>query len=134
MADEIVYFIRRQEEVTDFVGTSSERALAMVKANHKSEKGYKKAKLLDCKKCGRRHGSKACPAYGAECHNCGGRNHFRTKCYKKKVNVLDQISYRSRSRRPSQETNRQRILKVSSCWRSRYFISVGHWLTSAHNK
>ena len=78
-ADEIVGFVRRQEEVTDFAGTSSERALAMVKANHKSEKGYKKAKLFDCKKCGRRHGPKVCPAYGAECHNCGGRNHLRTK-------------------------------------------------------
>ncbi len=34
----------------------------------------------DCKKCGRRHGPRACPAYGKTCDSCGKPGHFRKMC------------------------------------------------------
>lgn len=55
-------------------------------------------KARACRYCGRRqHEDKtSCPAYGKECHECGGANHFAVVCEKKKkktVNAVEQKSW-----------------------------------------
>ena len=41
----------------------------------------------ECKYCGRRHGKRDCPAFGQICHQCNGRNHFKSCCRSKKPSV-----------------------------------------------
>ena len=41
----------------------------------------------ECKYCGRRHGKRDCPAFGQICHQCNGRNHFKSCCRSKKPTV-----------------------------------------------
>ena len=36
--------------------------------------------VRDCDKCGCSHGRSDCPAFGKECHKCGGKNHFIKMC------------------------------------------------------
>lgn len=36
--------------------------------------------LAFCHKCGNKHESRQCPAYGATCHKCGKNNHFSKVC------------------------------------------------------
>ncbi len=33
-----------------------------------------------CRKCGKSHQPKQCPAYGVECHKCGKQNHYAKMC------------------------------------------------------
>ena len=37
-------------------------------------------KTFDCKKCGRRHGPRSCPAFGSTCPKCEKPNHWASKC------------------------------------------------------
>ena len=37
----------------------------------------------DCKRCGRKHGPKQCPAYGKECSKCKKKGHFAEQCRSK---------------------------------------------------
>ena len=37
----------------------------------------------DCKRCGRKHGPKQCPAYGKECSKCEKKGHFAEQCHSK---------------------------------------------------
>ena len=37
-------------------------------------------RIMKCKFCAASH----CPAYGATCHNCNGRNHYARCCFKSK--------------------------------------------------
>ncbi len=39
-----------------------------------------KADSFICKKCGKSHLPRQCPAFGATCHACGKRNHFASVC------------------------------------------------------
>ena len=57
-------------------------------------------KISDCNLCGHAHEKGDCPAYGKECHKCGGKNHFRNKCRSKKGSKSKSES-RCDSRRPS---------------------------------
>lgn len=43
-------------------------------------KANKKPASGDCRRCGKTHEPRQCPAYGAVCHNCGKRNHFSKVC------------------------------------------------------
>ncbi|MFK7810270.1 MAG: reverse transcriptase domain-containing protein, partial [Saprospiraceae bacterium] len=44
----------------------------------------------DCKKCGRRHKRRSCPAFGKNCFTCNGKGHFSSQCRKKQsVNNVD---------------------------------------------
>ena len=42
-----------------------------------------------CLYCGQKHAMRKldCPAWGKQCKNCGGKNHFQTKCKNSKVRV-----------------------------------------------
>ncbi|KAI5753548.1 hypothetical protein M8J77_001197 [Diaphorina citri] len=47
--------------------------------------------VYDCKKCGKRHGKRECPAYDKRCSGCGAMGHFKVGCRKKdarKVNMI----------------------------------------------
>ena len=37
----------------------------------------------DCKRCGRKHGPKQCPAFGKECSKCKRKGHFAEQCRSK---------------------------------------------------
>ena len=39
-----------------------------------------RSRQYKCKKCGRRHGPRSCPAYGKTCDACGKPNHFSPMC------------------------------------------------------
>ena len=41
-----------------------------------------------CRKCGRAHGPKACPAYGKQCRSCGGWNHFAVGCTRNQTHFV----------------------------------------------
>ncbi len=46
-------------------------------------KQQKEKELFNCKRCGRRHPPKQCPAYGKVCAKCKGQNHFAKQCFSK---------------------------------------------------
>ena len=51
---------------------------------------------FSCKRCGRAHGPRECPAYGKCCKSCGNKNHFAKMCRtRKKVNLLDSQQHES---------------------------------------
>ncbi|XP_048747335.2 uncharacterized protein K02A2.6-like [Ostrea edulis] len=41
--------------------------------------------IQNCKKCGKSHALKKCPAYGQTCHECGKPNHYAKMCRSKKT-------------------------------------------------
>ena len=41
-------------------------------------------RIMKCKFCATSHVRGNCPAYGATCHNCNGRNHYARCCFKSK--------------------------------------------------
>ncbi|XP_030760328.1 uncharacterized protein K02A2.6-like [Sitophilus oryzae] len=41
-----------------------------------------KKEIFNCKKCGKNHKIRECPAYGKKCAACKERNHFATMCHK----------------------------------------------------
>jgi len=45
-------------------------------------------KVTDCRFCGFDYMKEKCPAFGKDCRACGGKNHFRSKCTKKEVNLI----------------------------------------------
>lgn len=53
------------------------------KQNKRCEKKsyqQQKAESFICKKCGKSHPPRQCPAFGATCHACGKSNHFASVC------------------------------------------------------
>ena len=45
-------------------------------------------KKKQCKRCGTAHKFRECPAWGATCDKCGGRNHYASKCLTRRVQVV----------------------------------------------
>ena len=41
-------------------------------------------RIMKCKFCATSHDRGDCPAYGATCHKCNGRNHYARCCFKSK--------------------------------------------------
>jgi len=44
-------------------------------------------RIVKCKFCGSFHNRGSCPAYGATCHKCNGRNHYARCCLKSRSNI-----------------------------------------------
>jgi len=44
-------------------------------------------RIVKCKFCGSSHNRGSCPAYGATCHKCNGRNHYARCCLKSRSNI-----------------------------------------------
>ena len=47
--------------------------------------GYSGREKKSCKRCGKTHGYKECPAWGRRCNRCQGMNHFGNMCRSKTV-------------------------------------------------
>ena len=45
-------------------------------------------KKKQCRRCGTAHKFRECPAWGATCDKCGGRNHYASKCLTRRVQVV----------------------------------------------
>ena len=45
-------------------------------------------KKKQCKRCGTAHMFRECPAWGATCAKCGGRNHYASKCLTRRVQFV----------------------------------------------
>ncbi|RXN33946.1 Transposon Ty3-I Gag-Pol [Labeo rohita] len=55
----------------------------MQKCRMSKVKQPKEKELFNCKRCGRKHPPKQCPAYGKICAKCKGQNHFAKQCFSK---------------------------------------------------
>lgn len=55
--------------------------------NNKENKRNKILERYDCKKCGKNHKPRSCPAYGKECNLCRKLNHFEIGCKNKNKKV-----------------------------------------------
>ena len=62
--------------------------------NDQSKRDHTKAtttsamKQYKSRRCGTTHEVRKCPAYGAACLKCNGRNHFRSQCKSKNVHEV----------------------------------------------
>lgn len=67
---------------------SSSVAAVTERAQKQSSSKWKQQnekEMFNCKRCGKRHRPKQCPAYGKTCAKCGGQNHFAKQCLTKKT-------------------------------------------------
>ena len=48
------------------------------------KKKEQESMIINCNRCGRNHGLRACPAYGQKCTACSGLNHYASHCKQKK--------------------------------------------------
>ncbi|XP_034068255.1 uncharacterized protein LOC117543794 [Gymnodraco acuticeps] len=51
---------------------------AQTRSTQRSEEG-----TFSCKRCGSKHKPQQCPAFGKQCSNCQGQNHFAKQCFSK---------------------------------------------------
>jgi len=50
----------------------------------------RKDEKFQCKRCGKKHGPRQCPAYGKVCNNCRKPNHFSRQCRVKKLKEVEE--------------------------------------------
>ncbi|GFX56314.1 transposon Tf2-9 polyprotein [Trichonephila clavipes] len=55
--------------------------------NFVKENQNKTKTQYNCKKCGRKHKPRECPAFGKICAKCKKKNHFAAKCLKNTKNI-----------------------------------------------
>ncbi|GFT48421.1 retrovirus-related Pol polyprotein from transposon 297 [Nephila pilipes] len=53
----------------------------------KKKEKPKKSSQYECKKCGRRHKPRDCPAFDKNCTKCNKKNHFVAKCFQNTKNI-----------------------------------------------
>ncbi|GBO42922.1 hypothetical protein AVEN_170139-1, partial [Araneus ventricosus] len=58
-----------------------------VKRNRRQNQPKQSSKDYECKKCGRKHKPRECPAYGKVCTKCNKKNHFAVKCFQNSKNI-----------------------------------------------
>ncbi|XP_048054388.1 uncharacterized protein K02A2.6-like [Megalobrama amblycephala] len=63
---------------------------AQKQSSSKWKQQYEK-EMFNCKRCGKRHRPKQCPAYGKTCAKCGGQNHFAKQCLTKKHSRSERV-------------------------------------------
>ena len=64
----------------------------------RSAKFKGKSHYTDCKFCGHSHNKGECPAFSKTCNNCGGKNHFESKCRSKRGSSKSDSKHDSRKR------------------------------------
>ncbi|GBM24162.1 Uncharacterized protein K02A2.6 [Araneus ventricosus] len=57
-----------------------------VKRNRRQNQPKQSSQEYECKKCGRKHKPRECPAYGKMCAKCD-KNHFAAKCFQNSKNI-----------------------------------------------
>lgn len=70
-------------EHTKMSGSDNSAIAAVTEKMQKSRmsKLKQQKELFNCKRCGKRHLPKQCPAYGKVCAKCKGQNHFAKQCF-----------------------------------------------------
>ncbi|GBO44778.1 hypothetical protein AVEN_129410-1 [Araneus ventricosus] len=58
-----------------------------VKRNRRQNQPKQSLQEYECKKCGRKHKPRECPAYGKVCTKCNKKNHFAAKCFQNSKNI-----------------------------------------------
>ncbi|GBN53217.1 hypothetical protein AVEN_22342-1 [Araneus ventricosus] len=58
-----------------------------VKRNRRQNQPKQSSQDYECKKCGRKHKPRECPAYGKVCTKCNKKNHFAVKCFQNSKNI-----------------------------------------------
>ncbi|GBN11898.1 Transposon Ty3-I Gag-Pol polyprotein [Araneus ventricosus] len=58
-----------------------------VKRNRRQNQPKQSSQEYECKKCGRKHKPRECPAYGKVCTKCNKKNHFAVKCFQNSKNI-----------------------------------------------
>ena len=73
--------------------------------------------VCDCDHCGCSHAKRDCPAYGKECYQCGGKNHFGKICRSSKGS--NKSESRHDSRKPSKAngkcSHKCRVHETNEC-------------------
>ncbi|KAL0157550.1 hypothetical protein M9458_045626, partial [Cirrhinus mrigala] len=81
------------------------------------EKHYKPRQKdnKDCNRCGTNHAPPKYPAYGKDCHKCGGKNFFARCCFtKRKVRVAERIKDASDSNEEDEQFFVETVVKETS--------------------
>ena len=58
-----------------------------ISKHHNARRGHssgQKTGQFQCKRCGTQHKPRECPAFGKQCSNCQGNNHFAKQCFSKR--------------------------------------------------
>lgn len=65
-------------------------AATAVNSIKKPRKQQQSSQEYECRKCGRKHRPRECPAYGKVCTKCNKRNHFAIRCFQnsKKIHEM----------------------------------------------
>ena len=78
--------------------------LVSVDELRKKSTNFRGKEIKDCRCCGRDHKKGDCPAFGSECHKCGGKNHYSQMC--KSSKGFEKSESKCDSRKPRQATGR----------------------------
>ncbi|KAK3794019.1 hypothetical protein RRG08_028453 [Elysia crispata] len=107
--EKAISICRAYEQTTNDMKEMNKSEIKIEKVSNKSQ--LKRQERMgnqrqnDCRFCGRKHPfeKEKCPAWGKTCSNCGGRNHFCTKC--KKVNAVAEENYSDHDYEPDSWLN-----------------------------
>ena len=76
--------VRRDHNLGETISTEElKRQKKPLKKRSKASSSGTTKSQFDCKRCGRKHGPKQCPAYGKECNKCKKKGHFAEQCRSK---------------------------------------------------
>ncbi|XP_022162181.1 uncharacterized protein K02A2.6-like [Myzus persicae] len=85
--------------------------------DHQTETTEDKGKMgsqINCNRCGLRHMYRECPAYGKNCRNCSGFNHFAIMCKKKKQVYEKNIKKKAQEIRVESKDEEDSVFSVQS--------------------
>ncbi|KAI5755975.1 hypothetical protein M8J77_021076 [Diaphorina citri] len=75
---------KQVDVITDQTEDMKLEACAVKHKNVSNRQSFKKSYEFNCNRCGKVHGPRQCPAFGARCHICGHVGHFSKKCRKRR--------------------------------------------------
>ena len=67
-------------------------SLQVMKIRKAGKYSNRKQQSNNCSRCLTEHTPGRCPAYGQECHNCKGRNHYARACSKKTTRDIKRVT------------------------------------------
>ncbi|GBN38205.1 Transposon Ty3-G Gag-Pol polyprotein [Araneus ventricosus] len=88
--EKAVEIVRAAETSREQIRSMKEETVATVnsvKRNRRQNQPKQPSQEYECKKCGRKHKPRECPAYGKMCTKCNKKNHFAVKCFQNSKNI-----------------------------------------------
>ena len=73
----------KQDTKSNPFSQHSNQGYSSSKNDHRAATSANKHQL--CRHCGTKHEARKCPAYGATCYKCNGRNHYSAVCKSKSM-------------------------------------------------